>query len=364
MVKIFVASAPGVEELLAGEVRALGVEPVVVAGGVEVEGDLAVLYRLGLEVGLGLRLLVRVGEVTATKFPALVRGVSGLDWAAWVAPGAAVSVKTTVAKSRLYHTGAIEQRVREGIAQRLGTEPAAGGDGAVPIQVRGRGDRFTISIDAAGDLLCRRGYRLESGKAPLREDLARALVIASGWDRGSPLADPMCGSGTIAIEAALLARGMAPGAGRSFAFERAPCFDAALFQRVRAALPSPGAAPLILASDRDAGVVEAARANAARAGVAIQIDCAPLSAAPVFEAPPAAIGAIVTNPPYGKRVRGGADLRPLYQRLGERVRGLPAGWRCAMALADRRLATVTGLSMSSRLMTDHGGSKIYFMVAE
>ncbi|HUH05073.1 MAG TPA: hypothetical protein VML75_23910, partial [Kofleriaceae bacterium] len=199
MMRIFVASAPGVEEMLGAEVRAAGLVPVVTPGGVEVEGDLGVLYRLGLEVGLGLRLLVRLGEVTAKRFEQLVRGVGELDWAPWVAPGAPVAVKVAVAKSRLFHTGAIDQRVREGVARRLGAEPGPGSDAdAVSIQVRGRADRFTISIDAGGGLLSRRGYRLESGKAPLREDLARALVIASGWDRQSPLADPMCGSGTIA----------------------------------------------------------------------------------------------------------------------------------------------------------------------
>lgn len=365
MMRIFVASAPGLEEMLAGEVRAAGLEPVVTPGGVEVDGDLEVLYRLGLELGLGLRLLVRLGEVTAKRFEQLVRGVGGLDWAAWLAPGAAVAVKATVAKSRLYHTGAIDQRVREGVALRLGVEPGpAASEDAVQVLVRGRADRFTISIDAGGGLLSRRGYRLETGKAPLREDLARALLIASGWDRQSPLADPMCGSGTIAIEAALLASGAAPGARRGFAFEGAPGFDAALFRRVRDRLPEPGPVPAIWASDRDSGAVEATRANAARAGVAVDVEQAPLSAARVFGESPATTGALVTNPPYGRRVRGGPDLRVLYQRLGERVRSLPAGWRCALAVADRGLANATGLSMSSRLMTDHGGGKIYFMIAE
>jgi putative N6-adenine-specific DNA methylase len=363
--RLFVASAPGVEEMLAAEVRALGGEPAVVAGGVELDGDLALLYRLALGVGVGLRLLVRLGEFKATRFSQLVRGVAELDWSPWLRPGEPVSCKASVSKSRLFHTAAIAQRVRGGIRVRLGVEPAIaeGDDEGVAVLVRGHADHFTVSVDVVGGLLCRRGYRLETGKAPLREDLARALLLASGWDRRTPLADPLCGSGTIAIEAALLATGVAPGGQRAFAFERAPCFDAGLLAQARARFPAPGPGPLILASDRDTGVIAAARANATRAGVDIRIEEASMSAAPVFTEPPGDTGMIVTNPPYGKRV-GGRDLRPLYQRLGERVRGLPPGWGCAMVVADRRLATATGLAMSSRLMTDHGGGKIYLMTTE
>src|SRR5690606_27483884 len=138
----------------------------------------------------------------------------------------------------------------------------------VPVQIQMDHDRATLSIDTSGVPLHRRGYRLSIGKAPLREDLARALVIASGWDRASPLIDPFCGAGTIGIEAALLARSIAPGSQRSFAFERTPLLDEADWQAVRdrAASRRTPSCPRILLGDRDASVLAFARENAERAG--------------------------------------------------------------------------------------------------
>jgi putative N6-adenine-specific DNA methylase len=278
----------------------------------------------------------------------------------------------------------VAERVRTAIEQRLGgavrapdkaaaeAEPDAGEEdstaaGALQVQVRLVDDRCTLSIDAGGAPLHRRGYRLATGKAPLREDLARALLLLSGWDRATPLVDPFCGSGTILIEADLLARRIPPGAARAFAFERAPAFDAASWQAARtaalAAAAPPAAAPPLLGSDRDPGAIEAARSNAARAGAGhIQLVQAPLGGAPAFAAPPGPAGALVTNPPWGQRTGRDRTLLALYQSLGTRARSLPPAWRVALAVADPQLAAATGLPVESRLMTDAGGVKVYFMV--
>jgi putative N6-adenine-specific DNA methylase len=381
---LFAACAPGLEALLLAEVAALPGAAAArsVAGGVEVEGDLGLLYRMGLELGLALKLLVRLGRFEARHFGALVDGAAAAPWERWLAPGAAVAIRASCARSRLYHSGAVAERVQTAIEQRLGgsvrvpDKAASPGDGvgdgddgaaAMQVQVRLAEDVCTLSIDAGGAPLHRRGYRQATGKAPLREDLARALLLLSGWDRATPLVDPFCGSGTILIEADLLARRLPPGAGRAFAFERAPGFDAARWQAARtaalAAAAPPERAPRLLGSDRDPGAIAAAQGNAARAGAGhIELVQAPLGGAPAFAAPPGPAGALVTNPPWGQRTGRDRTLLALYQSLGTRARGLPADWRVALAVADPRLGAATGLGVESRLMTDAGGVKVYFMV--
>ena len=171
--------------------------------------------------------------------------------------GAQVSV-TTDAGSKLYHSGAVEERVREVLDRP---------DGDQRVFVRILDDVVTVSLDTSGDSLHRRGYRGAAGKAPLRETLAAGLVLASGWDARSPLIDPFCGSGTIAIEAAMIARRMSPGRHRSFAFQQWPEFDAAGFERVLRGADGDVVAkcPPIMGSDRDEGAVAAAVENAAAA---------------------------------------------------------------------------------------------------
>ncbi len=369
---LFVSCGPGLEPMLASEIVGLGVAPEQVgpvAGGVEVAGDLHTLYRLNLELGLALKVLLRVGEFPARRFDVLVKRCAGLPWDLWCAGDAAIDVRVTCKRSKLYHSTAVAERIRAGIGERLGREigaaPAADGQPAIAVHARIVNDLCTLSVDTSGEPLHRRGYRLATAKAPLREDLARALIIASHWDRQSPLLDPFAGAGTIAIEADWLARQVPPGHLRRFAFMDAPSFDAALFQAVRrealAGMLRHG--PPICASDRDPGAVRAAQANAARAQCdAVTVSEAGLSEAPFFAVPPATRGALVTNPPYGLRIGRGSNLSKLYRALGARVRALPGSFRVGIAVASPDHARATGLRLEPALMTDHGGSKIYFSV--
>ncbi len=364
--ELFIACAPGLEPMLSAELAAAGLPAGrAVAGGVELSGDRATVYRANLELGLALSVRLRLGQFRAATFATLVNRCAALPWAPWVNPARGLRIKATASKSRLRHTGAIAERVLAGAGAALGrpVTAAAAGEGAATVLVRIVRDRVTVSIDTSGELLHRRGYRLATAKAPLREDLARALIVASGWDPRTPLVDPMCGAGTLVIEAGLLAAGRPPGGARRFAFEDAPGFDAALWSRLRDAALARAPAhrlPPLSGSDRDAGAVEAARANAARAGVDADFAVASLSAAPGLAAPGPA-GALVCNPPYGARIGRGRDLRPLYQRLGARVCALPPAWRVGLVTADPALARATGLALSSALMTDHGGRKIYLL---
>jgi putative N6-adenine-specific DNA methylase len=358
--------------MVAQEIEALNcpqAELSVTEGGVALRGDLRTLYALNLQLGLALKVLLRMGEFPARRFDTLVKRVAELPWETWLTADMPLLLRAQCKQSKLYHSGAVTERIAMGISERLGkpiTRVQNEEDGsALTIQARLVHDVCTLSIDSSGELLHRRGYRKATGKAPLREDLARALIRASGWDGVAPLCDPMAGSGTIAIEADWLSRNVPPGHMRSFSFMASPNYDSALFMRLRQqALDQmrPLGAP-IAASDRDEGAVRAMRDNAARAGsTAIQISKAPLTSAPWLLKPPERRLYVVTNPPYGKRIGEDASVGRLYHALGEKLGALPIPSVLAMAVANPEHAYATRLPLKPVLMTDHGGSKIYFSV--
>lgn len=370
---LFAACVPGLEPLLLREVAELGaIDPKITPGGVAFRGDLAVLYRANLELGLASHVVLRIAEFSAKHFAELVRKASHVPWEDYLHPERPFVVRATARRSKLLHTKALEERVRRAVGERFSAEciPLDGTVAPHPIvQVRMFEDRCTLSIDASGEPLHRRGYRKATGKAPLREDLARALVLASGWDGASPLLDPMMGSGTIPIEAAILARKIPPGLGRRFAFEDGPRFDPSLYAELRAralaGVRDSAAAP-IYGSDRDAGAVRAATENAERAGVLsdLRLACAALSEAPFLREELGVIGALVTNPPHGRRIGTSAGLRSLHQRLGDLVRRLPPAYRVTIFSSDRRLVMATGLPLRSAALVDQGGTKARIFVRD
>jgi putative N6-adenine-specific DNA methylase len=279
----------------------------------------------------------------------------------------------TCRKSRLYHSGAVAQRLMDALLLKVpGVIPTGGTaddetEGAAEqlFVVRLFRDQLVLSADSSGELLHRRGYRQATAKAPLRETLAAAMVMGAGWTGTTPLIDPMCGAGTIAIEAAMIARRMAPGLHRKFAFEHWPGFDAALWKEVRDEAKSAvlkSASVPILASDRDPGAVEAAISNAARAGVTadLQISQASLSAV----APPKGPGLVVLNPPYGIRVGDKKPLRNLFAQLGNVLRAGAGGWRLGMLSADHDLDRQVQLKFHEQWKSSNGGIPVRFITAE
>jgi 23S rRNA G2445 N2-methylase RlmL len=347
---------PGVEELAAGELRALGVRVRrTFRGGVEFSANDRELYAANLWCRTVTRVLVRVARFVAPGFADLERELAAVPWERWVPAGAAPTVRVSSTASRLYHTDAVSERVT-----------AAAGTGAATgplVVVRLVHDRVMVSVDSSGAPLHQRGWHLERGAAPLRETLAAATVLASGWRPGAPLVDPCCGSGTIPVEAALLAAGRPPGAGRRFGFEDWPSFAPGTWAAVKAApppVPAGDGAP-VSGSDRDPAAVAAARANAARAGVsgAVMFSVAAVAdAAPVGDGP----GWLVTNPPYGKRAAT-PDVRGLYAQLGAVARERFEGWTVALLVADARAARAAGLPFTERLRTVNGGIPAHVLVA-
>ena len=370
---------PGLEEHLAHEMRAIelsGIE--VVPGGVRFMGHANAIARANLELGTATRVLVELGFAEARHFKELAERAADFAWERVLAPGQAFDVRAQLRKCKLMHSSGVEERVALGVLDRLGgaEPPEVDDDAELPtIRVRGENDRFHMSLDTSGAPLHRRGWRLATAKAPLREDLACALILASGWDLESPLVDPLCGSGTLVIEAARLLTGQAAGIQRSFAFELCPPLaQASRIDELRDAAkareePRPG---LVFGSDRDAGAIEAAIGNAERAGLAesVCLERRAISNArfialpseldegedgpPADEPLPERVF-VVCNPPFGPRLTG--DLRPLYQRLGALLRERP-GWSLTMITGDERLARRSGLELERLWSTRHGGHEL------
>lgn len=369
----FAVAAPGVAPLLASECAALGLAPRdVTSAGVALDLTPVELFTLNCWSRLASRVLVRLAHFEARDFATLERQAARVPWARVLQPGMAVRVRVTCKKSRLYHSDAVAERVARGIVGAVDgveivghtrdDEDEVGTDDAQASQlivVRLERDQCTISADSSGALLHRRGWRQAIAKAPLRETLAAMMLAAMPWDGDVPLVDPFCGSGTIGIEAALRARRMAPGLGRSFAMERWPGAQRAAYAEVRAAardLSLPAAGVPIVLRDRDAGAIAAARANAERAGVLddLTIEQGALSETDLGALGPR--GLLLTNPPYGLRVSDGADLRGLYARLGDVLRAGGRGWRLGMLVPpDRRLTGQLGLRLTPVVRTANGG---------
>ncbi|MBX3464650.1 MAG: class I SAM-dependent RNA methyltransferase [Planctomycetes bacterium] len=366
---LFAACLPGLEPLLAGELSALGLDPRPLRGGVAFTGDTTQVLRAGLWLGTASHVLVRLAEFPCRALGELQRKASLLPWPEWLRPATPLAVRATARSSRVYHTGAIVERVENAIAGALGQPPPrdAADAPAALVHVRFQGDVCTLSLDATATPLHRRGYRLDGAKAPLREDLAHALVRASGFTGDEALLDPFCGAGTIAIEAAGLALGLPPGRLRPPPLEHLAPFDPAAWESVRseARRPAAGAAPPIAAGDRDAGAIAAARENAARAGVAAAITFhhGAFTTQPWFAAGGApARGVLVTNPPFGVRIPRAEGLLALHQTLGHRARTLGPGWRFALLAHDVRLARRTGLPLRAAFTTRHGGLSVSALV--
>lgn len=367
-IESFATCPPGIEPFLQQELFDLGLleknsqfADVTGQGGVTFHSTLKGLYRANLWLHTATRVLVRLGRFQALHFTELRRKAAALPWDQYLVPGRPVSVRTTCHHSKLYHSGAVSERILAAVADHFGQtfistpyedEQPAG----QLILVRLDNDECTISLDTSGEPLHRRGYRQALAKAPLRETLAAAILLASGWDRQSPLLDPFCGSGTIPIEAVLLAANIPPGVHRDYAFMNFPGFRKnewdTLRDKANSKIRQP-AAP-IQGSDRDAGAIQAAVDNAARAGVSQWIDFRQASVSDI-QPPASEIGWVVTNPPYGLRISSGKDLRALYTQFGNVLRQHCPGWYAAYLCNDERLATLTRFEFGKGLSLNNGG---------
>jgi putative N6-adenine-specific DNA methylase len=371
----FAIVAPGLEPFALAEAQALGLNAVLEDGGIAWTGDAhsALLANAGLRIAS--RVLVRLASFEARSFAELERHARKVQWVRVLKPGDSVRFRVTCKKSRLYHSDAVAQRFADAVMRVVPGVRAHGGsvtedevvdDDTSLIVVRVMRDRLTVSADSSGALLHRRGYRQATAKAPLRETIAAAMLAASGWDDASPLVDPLCGSGTIPIEAAMRARRLAPGAHRTFAIERWPTVPPTLGEQVRTELAEralPRTSAVLIGSDRDAGAIAAATSNAERAGVAGDVRWAErsLSAAQFPEAPK---GWIVTNPPYGVRVGDADRVRDLWAQLGNVLRDRAAGWTLVLLSPDVALDRQLRIPLRVAATTSNGGIPVRVMIGD
>lgn len=358
--EIFLVATPGLDQPLLDEARALGFDARIEPGGVVFTGGWPDVWRANLLIRGATRVLVRIGAFRAMHPAQLDKRAHRFPWSDWLRPDVPLRIEATSRQSRIYHAGAIIQRIEKAITDTLGAPIAD--DAPLVLKIRIEDDLCTISLDSSGESLHKRGHKQAVGKAPMRETMAAMFLRECGFDGSMPVLDPMCGSGTFVIEAAEMALGLAPGRLRSFAFELLPSFDPQAWAALREA-QVPKAAPSVPTvrfhgSDRDAGAIRMSGENALRAGVAEQTEFQTLPISDIMP-PPGPPGLVVINPPYGARIGNKGPLFGLHAAMGEVLRSRFSGWRVGLVTSEAQLARATGLPFAEPgPHVAHGGLKI------
>jgi 23S rRNA (guanine2445-N2)-methyltransferase / 23S rRNA (guanine2069-N7)-methyltransferase len=353
----FMATAPrGLADLAARELRALGAEDVAErSAGVRCSGALRLGYLACLHSRVASRVLLEVAAFEAADTESFYRAARALDWRAHVDPAGTLACEFTGTHPTITHGQFGAQKLKDAICDQLraacGTRPGIElRRPSVRIVAHANGARVALYVDLAGEGLHRRGYRTESGAAPLRENLAAGILLRAGWpviaEAGGAFLDPMCGSGTLPIEAALIAANIAPGLRRDYwGFSGWRGHDAALWAELLAAARGavkPAIASSVRGSDRDAALLRQARFNAERAGVAALVRFAACAVADV-DPEGSASGLVATNPPYGARLGDDAAAQAAHRELGAVLRGRFGGWQAAVLTGSAEGAHDLGL---------------------
>lgn len=360
--KFFATTAKGLEEVLAAELTRLGVSKVSPAnGGVNFEGSLNDGYRACLWLRTANRVLQPIVSFFCPSQEALYEGTYAFDWQDLMTPDMTLAVDANLRDSEITHSrfaalktkDAIVDKIRDHRGKRPNVDPK---DPDLRINLHLARNQCTISLDLAGTGLHRRGYRRDPTIAPLKETLAAGLVALTGWDQRAPFVDPMCGSGSLPLEAAMLASNTAPGLlSPDFGFQRWPDYDAlawkALLEEAEQ-IQNPLTANLIFGSDRDQRAVDLARRNAESARIGKQIrwsysDFAKLE-------PPSDHGTLICNPPYGERIGEEAELDAFYRKIGDTFKQRWKGWSAWIFTGNLSLAKRVGLKASRRIVLYNG----------
>ena len=359
-------TARGTEGVLALELSALGAEQVEQGRGhIAFEGELPIGYRACMFTRSASRILLPIARFeaggTEADPEALYDGIYAIDWLAHIAPNGTMAVECVTSNGVAGHTRFLAQKTKDAICDQLrarkGERPSVDRDRPdVRVHVH-LGAEATISIDLSGEAMHRRSYRTTSTAAPIKENLAAALLLMTGWPeraaRGEPLIDPLCGSGTFLIEAPLIAGDVAPGLLREhhgmlrWRGHDARAWDAIEREAKERARAGKEAIPEILGFDRSDSAVRAARDAARRANVGdnVRVELQALSEASPGERPP---GLVITNPPYGERLGAEGELIPLYEQLGDVLKQRFSGWNAFVLTGSSVLAKSIGLRAARR----------------
>jgi len=376
--KFFVACAKGLEYLLADEMLALGAEKATAAvAGVNVEGNEELPYRAILWARLASRVHVPLAEFECPDEQALYDNVNAIDWPMHLKAEGSLVVDAHVSGTVLTHERYVAQRIKDAVVDRMraenGVRPSV--DAIAPdlrISFVIRKGKGTVSVDLGGGALHRRGWRQSQGEAPLKENLAAALLMRGQWPKiyseGGALLDPMCGSGTLLIEGAMMAADVAPGLQRNA--DQAPSrwlqFNAGLWQRCfseaqeREKIGRATLKPVFFGADIDQESLRSAIANASRAGVAdfIQLDRKPVTA---LQKNKFDRGLVVCNPPYNARL---AADEPLYRELGDALRTAVPNWRASLLCGDEMLARATRIRADKKYTLFNGALECTWLIAD
>lgn len=355
--EIFLATAPGLEAVLAEEAAQHGFANVVASnGGVMITGGWPEVWRANLVMRGANRVLARIGSFRVMHLAQLDKRARKFPWGDILSPDVPVRVDVVCRKSRIYHAGAATQRIETAIKEELGAVISK--EAALKVMVRIEDDLCTISVDTSGELLHKRGHKVAVNKAPMRETLAAMFLRQCGYDGSESVVDIMCGSGTFVLEAAEIAMGLAPGRSRSFGFEQFNNFDADAWAAMKAAQTPHETDLRFYGSDRDAGAVRMSAANAERGGVdgITTFNMHPLQEAVPPEGPK---GLVMINPPYGARIGNKKILYSVYAGLGTVLKTRFRGWRVGMVTSEPSLAKTTGLKFLEPLPSvSNGGLRI------
>ncbi len=358
---LFATVPKGIESLLLKELKPLGAEKLrKVRAGVSFRGDLETAYRCCLWSRLASRVLLQLKTMTVTDEESLYQACYEFPWEEHFGPEQTIAVDATLVAAPLNHSHYAALKVKDAIVDRFrdqtGERPSVDTrEPDIRINLHLRRKEASLALDLSGDSLHRRGYRQQTGEAPLKENLAAALLAYAGWSdiaaTGGAFCDPMCGSGTLPIEAALIAGNIAPGLLRHrFGFERWQQHDPALWQKLLAEaeqLRDEGMShiPRIVGYDVDGKAARNALANAAAAGLEkhIHFEKRAVESREKYFPDGEPAGLIIVNPPYGERLGERKKLRALYTRLGERMQSDFAGWQAAVLTSDQQLGYALGL---------------------
>lgn len=356
MIEHFFAPCPrGLESALATELASLGIASShVLQGGVAFQGDWVACYRANLESRIASRILWQIAKDSYRSEHDIYQITYALPWPEWFDPRLTMRVNLAAIKCPLRSLDYVTLKIKDALCDKFrkqcGKRPSvetAAPDMRIHVFLDAR--EFVLYLDTSGEALFKRGLRKTQGDAPLRENLAAGILALAGWQPGIPLLDPMCGSGTLLLEAAQIACQIASGSGRQFAFEKLQNFDATSWIKLKQASIQEQLPPRfqsLYGSDLYGSALADARSNLAAAGLA---DCVNLKQANVLEiSAPAETGILITNPPYGVRLGEQHELAELYPKLGDRLKQKFSGWRAYLLTADPMLAKLIRLSPSRR----------------
>ncbi|WP_247905491.1 THUMP domain-containing class I SAM-dependent RNA methyltransferase [Streptococcus anginosus] len=364
--KLIATAAAGLEAVVGREIRNLGIECLVENGRVRFDGTVETIIETNLWLRAADRIKIVVGSFPAKTFEDLFQGVFALDWENYLPLGAKFPIaKAKCVKSKLHNEPSVQAISKKAVVKKLQKRyarpegvPLIENGAEFKIEVSILKDVATVLIDTTGSSLFKRGYRTEKGGAPIKENMAAAILLLSNWYPDKPLIDPTCGSGTFCIEAAMIGMNMAPGLHRHFAFEEWNWVDSDLVGRVRARALGQIKQDIqldILGTDIDARMVEIAKRNAEEAGVSEQIVFKQMRLQDLHT--DKINGVIVSNPPYGERLLDDDAVTKLYQEMGQTFEPLKT-WSKFILTSDEAFETKFGSQADKKRKLYNGTLKV------